>query len=107
LDTVVVLWGKIFAPGLSAYFIRNLVEEGGKNERPHPLMRGRPNPAIQNIARLESRQIEHWPAKENKLHCRVCSAHGKTAQTIYKCVKCQFGLFVVTCFQDYHTKTNL
>jgi hypothetical protein len=39
--------------------IRNLVGEGGKNERPHPLMRGRSNPAIQNIARLESWQNEH------------------------------------------------
>jgi hypothetical protein len=87
--------------------IRNLVEEGDKNERPHPLMRGRPNPAIQNIALLELRQNEHWPAKGNKLHCRMCSVRGIAAQTIYQCVKCQVGLCVVPCFQDYHTKTSL
>jgi hypothetical protein len=79
--------------------IRNLVEEGDKNERPHPLMRGGTNPAIQNIARLEWRQNEHWPAKGNKLCCRVCSARGKTTQTIYQCVKCQVGLCVMPCFR--------
>jgi hypothetical protein len=87
--------------------IRNLVEEGGKNERPHPLMRGRPNPAIQNIVRLESQQNEHWPAKGNKLCCRVCSARDKIARTIYQCVKCKVGLCVVLCFLEYHTQTNL
>jgi hypothetical protein len=65
--------------------VRNLVEEGGKNERPHPLMRGRPNSAIQNIVRLESRQNEHWPAKGNTLHCHVCSARGKTANYLSVC----------------------
>jgi hypothetical protein len=79
--------------------IRNLVEEGGKNERPHPIMRGRPNPAIENIARLESRQNELWPAKGNKLRCRMCSGRGKTTRTIYQCVKCQVGLCVVLCFR--------
>jgi hypothetical protein len=87
--------------------VGNLVEGGGKNERLYPLMRGRPNSAIQNIVRLESRQNEHWPAKGNKLRCRVCSAPGKTAQTIYQCAKCQVGLCVLRCFQDYHTKTNI
>jgi hypothetical protein len=71
---------------LRLILIRDLVEEGSKNERPHPLMRGRPYPAIQNIARLELRQNEHRPAKGNNLRCRVCSARGKTAQTIYQCV---------------------
>jgi len=87
------------------FLVRNLIEEAGRSQdRPTPSLAGRPSVAAGNVMRQDSHHNQHWPAKSIKLHCRVCSVR---RGTVYKCAKCNLGLCMVPCFNDYHTKTNL
>jgi hypothetical protein len=36
-----------------------------------------------------------------------CSYHGQIKGTVYKCGRCDVGLWVVFCFIEYHTRVNL
>lgn len=38
--------------------------------------------------------------------CCVCAKHGVRRDSRYWCPKCEAGLCLGTCFEDYHTKTN-
>lgn len=88
--------------------VRNLIEEAGRSQdRPTPSLVGRPSAAATNVMRLGSRHHKHWPAKSNKIRCRVCSARGVRKGTTYKCAKCNVGLCMVPCFADFHTKVNV
>jgi len=88
--------------------VRNLIEEAGKSQdHPTPSLIGRPSAVAANIVWLESRHNQDWSAKSTQLHCRVCSSRHQRKTTVDKCVKCDIGLCMVSCFMDYHTKVNL
>ena len=89
--------------------VRNLIEEAGKSQdSPTPRLVGRPSAAATNVLWLESRHNKHWQGKSlTQLHCRVCSTCGQRKGTRYKCARCDVGLCVVPCFEEYHTKVNL
>jgi len=89
--------------------VRNLIEEAGKSQdRPTPRLVGWPSAAATNVLHLESRHNKHWPAKSSThLRYRLCSSRGQRKRTVYKCARCDMGLCVVPCFEEYHTKVNL
>jgi len=89
--------------------VRNLIEEAGKSQdRPTPRLVGRPSAATTNVLQLESCYNKHWPAKSSThLRCHRCSSRGQRKHTVYKCARCDVGLCVVPCFEEYHTKVNL
>jgi hypothetical protein len=54
--------------GFRLLLVRNLIEEAGRSQdRPTPLLVGRPSAAAANVMRLDSRHKKHWPAKTNKI----------------------------------------
>jgi len=56
---------------------------------------------------LKSRHSWHWPAKSStQFHCRLCSSRGQRKGTVYKCTRCDMGLYVVPYFAEYHTRLN-
>jgi hypothetical protein len=60
------------------------------------------------VLQLEDHHHKHWPVKSsNQLHCHLCSSRGQRKGTAYKCARCDVGLCVVPCFEEYHTKVNL
>ena len=89
--------------------VRNLIEEAGKNQdRCTPRLVGRPCSGAKNILWLESRHNKHWPAKLSTQLCHcLCSSRGQREGAMYKCARCDVGLCVVPCFEEYHTKVNL
>jgi hypothetical protein len=91
--------------------VRNLIEEAGKSQdRPTHILVGIPSAGAKkkNVLRLENRHHKHWPAKpSNQLRCGLCSSRGQRNGTVYKCARCDVGLCVVHCFEEYHTKVNL
>jgi len=89
--------------------VRNLIEEAGKSQdRPTSRLVGRPSLGAKNVLQLESRHNKHWPAKSStQLRCHPCSSRGQRKGTVYKCTRCDVGLCVVPCFEEYHTKVNL
>ena len=88
--------------------VRNLIEEAGKSQdRPTPRLVGRPSSGAKNVLRLKSRHNKHWPVKSTQLRYRLCSSCGQRKRTVYKCARCDVGLCVVPCFEEYHTKVNL
>src|SRR5215510_5879831 len=89
--------------------VRNLIEEAGKSQDcPTPRLVGSSCSGAKDVLRLESRYNKHWQAKSStKLHCRLCSSRGQRKGTMYKCARCDVGLCVVPCFEEYHTKVNL
>jgi len=88
--------------------MRNLIEEAGKNQdNPTPRLVGRPSVTATNVLQLESHHNKHWPAKSSThLWCHLCS-RGQRKRTVYKCTRCDVGLCMVPCFEEYHTKVNL
>ena len=89
--------------------VRNLIEEAGKNQdHPTPRFVGRPIAGATNIVRLESCHNKQWSAKlPTQLLCCLCSSRDQRKGTVYKCTRCDVGLFVVLCFAEYHTRVNL
>jgi len=85
--------------------LRNLIEEAGNSQDcPTPRLVGRPCLGVKHVLRLESRHNKHWPVKlSTKLRCHLCSSCGQKKGTMYKCARCDVGLCVVPCFEDYHT----
>jgi hypothetical protein len=50
---------------------------------------------------------KHQPAKSStQLCCHLCSSRGQTKGTAHKCARCDVGLCVGPCFEEYHTKVN-
>jgi len=89
--------------------VRNLIEEARKSQdHPTPRLVGRPSAAATNVLWLKSHHNKHWPAKSSThLQCRLCSSCSQRKRTVYKCARCDMGLCVVPCFEEYHTKVNL
>ena len=89
--------------------VSNLIEEAGKSQdHPTPRLVGRPSSDAKNVLWLKSCHNKHWLAKSStELRCRLCSSRGQRKGTIYKCTRCDVGLCVVPCFEEYHTKVNL
>jgi hypothetical protein len=88
--------------------VRNLIEEAGKSQdRPTPRLIARPSSGAKNVLRFESCHNKHWPAKSTQLCCCLCSSCGQRKRTVCKCARCEVGLCVVPCFEEYHTKVNL
>ena len=84
--------------------VRNLIEEAGKSQdRPTSTLVGRPSAAATNVLWLESHHSKRWPAKSfTHLRCRLCSSRSQRKRTVYKCTRCDVGLCVVPCFEEYH-----
>ena len=84
--------------------VRDMLARAGYERRPlRPV--GRPALASTNIGRLDTRHNEHWPGRNTRRRCRVCSARGVERKVMAKCLKCDVALCVdQSCFADYHTK---
>jgi len=64
--------------------------------------------ASTNTRRLDTCHNKHWPGRNPKQRCRVCSARGVMRTVVFRCVKCDMALCVDrSCFEDYHTKNDL
>ena len=89
--------------------VRNSNEEAGKSQD-HPTRRlvGSPSSGAKNILRLENCHNKHWSAKSStQLRCHLCSSCGQRKGTVYKCARCDMGMCMVSCFEEYHTKVTL
>jgi hypothetical protein len=47
--------------------------------------------------------FQHWPFKGKQKRCRMCSLNKKTRSTPLYRKKCDVGLYVVNCFEKWHT----
>jgi len=90
--------------------VRKLIEEAGRSQdRPTPILVGRPTEAITYVMQLNSCHSfhnKHWPANSSKLCCHLCSAHGQSKSMVHNHAKCGLCLWVVPCFMAYHTIVN-
>ncbi|PNF36729.1 hypothetical protein B7P43_G12048 [Cryptotermes secundus] len=69
--------------------------------------RGRTRAVSSEISRLEEAKPHHWPTSStSQLRCRVCSSRGKRRTVRTKCVKCDVGICISGCFQEFHTKAT-
>jgi hypothetical protein len=67
---------------------------------------GRPPAPSSTISHLDEANRHHWPTYSAKrMNCHVCSAHGKRS-TLMKCKKCDAGLCILGCFENYDTKAT-
>ncbi|PNF42548.1 hypothetical protein B7P43_G06920 [Cryptotermes secundus] len=87
--------------------VHNTLEHAARGP-PHPQrFMGRPPAVSSAISRLEEATRHHWPTSSNKrLRCHVCSSRGKWSYIRTKCTKCDIGLCISRCFQQYHTKAT-
>jgi hypothetical protein len=85
--------------------VRNMVDHAGRNPC-HPQRPVSRTPALSSTrGRLESAKNDHWPTTSTaRLKCRVCYSRGKRRDVGTKCKKCNVGLCILGCFEDYHTK---
>ncbi|PNF42225.1 hypothetical protein B7P43_G05522, partial [Cryptotermes secundus] len=62
---------------------------------------------VRKMLEHAARGPPHWPTSSNKRpSCRVCSSHGKWSYIWTKCMKCDVGLCISGCFQQYHMKAT-
>ena len=89
--------------------VRKLIEEvEDSQDRPNPTLVVRPSVGAKNVLRLESRHNKHWPVKSStQMCCCLCTSRSQRKGTVYKCTRCDVGLFNVPCFVEYHTKVNM
>jgi len=89
--------------------VRNLIEGPGKSQdNPTPRFVGRPISGAKDVLRLKSHHNKHWPVKSStKTRCCLCSPRGQRKGTMYKYARCDVGLCMMPCFEEYHTKVNL
>lgn len=88
--------------------IKMLFETYGP-EVPRPVF-GRPSIEPKPARLTERHFIYLIPPTGNKVNaqkrCCVCAKRGVRRDSRYWCPKCEAGLCLGTCFEDYHTKTN-
>jgi hypothetical protein len=49
----------------------------------------------------------NMPAKSSiQLCCHLCCSRSPRKGRAYKCIRCDVGLCVVSCFEEYHTEVN-
>ncbi|PNF24473.1 hypothetical protein B7P43_G09102, partial [Cryptotermes secundus] len=83
-----------------------LVHAARGPSRPQQSM-GRPPAVSSAISRLEEASRHHWPTSStSRLRCRVCSWHRKRSYIQTKRVKCDIGLCISGCFQQFHMKAT-
>ena len=89
--------------------VRKLIQEAKKSQdHPNPRLVVRPSVGAKNVLRLESPHNKHWPAKSSTQRCCcLCASHDQRKGTVYKCTRCDVGLFNLPCFVEYHNKVNL
>jgi hypothetical protein len=75
---------------------------------------GRPSVSAESPLRLQAKHWGHFirkiqPTSKQRpsRRCRVCSAQGRRSETVYECRKCLVPLHLETCFEVFHTQTNL
>jgi hypothetical protein len=57
-----------------------------------------------NNGNLKGRSKVHWPTSSaRRVNCHVCSARGKRRSIVKKC---DVGLCIFECFEQYHTKAR-
>ena len=80
--------------GFRLLLVRNLTEGVGKSQD-HPIARlaVRPSVGAKIVLRVEL--------------LSVCLSRPKKNSTVYKCTRCDVGLFEVHCLVEYHTGVNL
>jgi hypothetical protein len=86
--------------------MRNLIERAGSLPHPRPPL-GRPFVSQKQVTWLEVNFSSHWPFPSSRLYCWACSARAIKKRVQVKCKKCDLGLCLGKCFEDYHTKLNL
>jgi len=90
------------------FLVSNLIEEDRKSQDdPNTRLVVRPSVGPENVLLLEGHN-KQWPAKSSsKMRCCLCACHDQRSGTVYKCTRCDVGLFEVHCFVEYHTTINL
>ncbi|PNF30070.1 hypothetical protein B7P43_G04241 [Cryptotermes secundus] len=87
--------------------VRNMLEHAARGPPRPQRSRGRPPAVSLVISRLEEASRHHWPTSSTlRLRCRVCSSRRKRSYIWTKCVKCDVGLCISGCFQQFHTKAT-
>jgi len=88
--------------------VRKLIEEAeDSQDRPNPRLVVRPSVGAKNVLLLESCHNKHWPVKSStQMCCYLCAYLSQRKGTVYKCTRCDVGLFNLPCFVEYHTKVN-
>jgi len=80
--------------GFRLILVKNLIEEVGKSQdHPIPRLAVRPGVGAKKVLRLKL--------------LSVCLSRPKKNSTVYKCTRCDVGLFEVHCLVEYHTIVNL
>ena len=89
--------------------VRKLIEEvEDSQDRPNPRLVVRPSVGAKNVLRLTSRHNKQWPVKSSiQMRCCLCASCSQRKGMVYKCTRCDVGLFNVPCFVENHTKVNL
>jgi hypothetical protein len=88
--------------------VRNMLEHAGRGPPRPQRPVGRPPALSTRVSRLEEANRQHWPTSSPKrMNCRVCSGRGKRRSILTKCKKCDVGLCILGCFEEYHTKARL
>ena len=89
--------------------VRKLIQEAEESQdRPNPRLVVKPSVGAKNVLRLESRHNKHRPVKSStQMRCSLYASRSQRKGTVYKCTRCDVGLFNVPCFVEYHTKVNL
>ncbi|PNF43126.1 hypothetical protein B7P43_G18025 [Cryptotermes secundus] len=87
--------------------VRNMLELAGRGPPRPQRPRGRPPAVRSEPSRIGEVTIQHWPTSStSKLRCRECSSRGIRRTVRTKCVRCDIGLCISGCFQEYHTKAT-
>jgi len=60
-----------------------------------------------SVKGLEFQQSKHWPAKGNKVCCKVCSIWMVTLTLTDTCNMCKVRLLMVQCFSEEHITLNM
>ena len=88
--------------------VRKLNEEAEESQdRPNPRLAVRQSVGAKNVLPLNSRHNKNWPVTlSTQMRCCLCASRSQKKGTVYKCTRCDVGLFNLPCFVEYHTKVN-
>ena len=80
--------------------VRKLIEEAEESQdRPNPRLVVRPSVGAKNVLRLESRHNKQRPVtSSNLMRSCLCASRSQRKGRVYKCTRCDVGLFNVPCF---------
>jgi hypothetical protein len=87
--------------------VRNLIVQSHEaNITVSGVSRWMPSSSGAQLSPLEVKHSQHWPSKGKQRRCHMCSLNKKTRSTLFYCKKCDIGLCVVDCFEEWHTRAR-